>query len=130
LVDLRSGQLVGFEILARWTHPTRGVVSPDTFIPIAEEDGQIDQLMEQVLARACAAAAGWAQALCISINVSPWQLQRGQLDETIKAIAGAAGFPLNQLVVEITESALIGNCKLARATLESLKASGVCLAVG
>jgi PAS domain S-box-containing protein len=129
LVDLRSGQLVGFEILARWTHPTRGVVSPDTFIPIAEQDGQIDQLMEHVLAQACAAAAGWSQPLCISINVSPWQLQRGPLDETIKAIAGAAGFPLNHLVVEITESALIGNCELARATLDSLKAAGVCLAL-
>jgi len=129
LVGLRSGQLVGFEVLARWMHPTEGVVLPNTFIPVAEEDGQIGQVMEQVLAQACAVALGWSQALSISINVSPLQLQEGQLAEKIRAVAGTAGFPLNRLVAEITESALIGNCEVAMATLESLKAWGMCLAL-
>jgi PAS domain S-box-containing protein len=129
LVDLRSGQVVGFEVLARWAHPKMGMVPPDAFIPIAEESGLIGRLMEQVLARACVSALTWPAHLSISINVSPLQLQPSQLAESIRAIADKAGFALNRLIVEITESALIGNCDVARAALEPLKALGVGLAL-
>lgn len=129
LVDLRSGKLVGFEVLARWTQSRGRVIAPDTFIPLAEACGLIDEVMRQVTTRACAAAAGWRLPLPISINVSPLQLQVGQLVEQIAAIAGEAGFPLNRLVVEITESTLVGNCDVARSTLEALKALGVRLAL-
>jgi PAS domain S-box-containing protein len=129
LVDLRHGQLVGFEVLARWIHPVQGMVSPETFIPLAEKCGRIDQLTEQLLARACSVAATWPRGLSISINISPLQLQQDGLADKVRNIAAKAAFPLNRLVAEITETALVENHNAARITLNALKALSVSLAL-
>jgi predicted signal transduction protein with EAL and GGDEF domain len=78
-VDLASGEIVGFEVLARWKHPLSGVIGPDVFIPVAEEIGLIGRLSEQVISEALREAAQWDPALKISVNISPSQLNDGWL---------------------------------------------------
>src|ERR1700722_18388215 len=75
LVELRTGRLSGFEVLARWRHPVRGIVHPAEFIPIAEQTGLIGPLTERLLLDAARAAAGWPEHLTLSVNVSPVQLR-------------------------------------------------------
>jgi EAL domain-containing protein (putative c-di-GMP-specific phosphodiesterase class I) len=107
LVTLRSGQLAGFEVLARWQHPVAGLIPPNQFISLAEQDGWIDDLTRQILQKALAAASVVPDPLTLAINISPFQLRDPHLPEQIHSIAKRAGFALSRLVVEITESALI-----------------------
>src|SRR5207244_4471073 len=78
-----GGEIIGFEALMRWTHPIRGMVSPATFIPLAEESGTILELGEWVLREACREAASWEKPLQVAINLSPIQFRRGDLPELI-----------------------------------------------
>ena len=128
-VDLASGEIVGFEVLARWKHPLSGVISPDVFIPVAEEIGLIGRLSEQVISEALREAAQWDPALKISVNISPSQLADGWLAERIVRILAETGFPAERLVVEITESSLFADIDLARSIVTSLKNQGVRLAL-
>ena len=129
LVTLRSGQLAGFEVLARWQHPTAGVIPPSQFITIAEQDGWIGALTQQVLEKAFAAAAVIPAPLTLAINISPFQLRDVDLPELIHRIGTEANFPLSRLVVEITESALIDNLQSAATIVSKLKAMGCKLAL-
>ena len=78
-----SGETIGFEALARWQCPKRGMVSPDTFIPIAEESSLIIPLGEWVLREACREAASWPQPLTIAVNISPVQFRHGDLPRLV-----------------------------------------------
>ena len=129
LVDLATRRLVGFEMLARWPHPTRGMVSPVEFIPIAEDIGLIGVMTEQLLRRACLAAADWPRHLSLACNVSPIQLRDPNLPEMVRAVLSDANFPASRVEIEVTESALVGDLDLARRLLNELKASGVRLAL-
>ena len=111
LVTLRTGQLAGFEVLARWQHPTAGLIPPNLFIPKAEQDGWIGALTQQLLEKAFAAAVSFADPLTLSINISPVQLHDLRLPESIQRIALDTGFALSRLIIEITESALIDNIR-------------------
>jgi EAL domain-containing protein (putative c-di-GMP-specific phosphodiesterase class I) len=124
IVTLRSGQLAGFEILARWKHPEHGMVSPDQFIPMAEKQGWIDALTQQLLWKAFAVADCLPEPLTLSVNISPVQLQNLALPGLILNAAEGAGFSLNRLVIEITESALIDNLDCSRSIAEELKVLG------
>ena len=128
-VDLRTGELIGFEVLARWRHPLAGIVSPDQFIPIAEEIGVMDRLSEQVIRAALTAARDWDPRLKISVNVSPSQFADGWLAERIVRLLTETSFPAERLVVEITETSLFGDIDLARAIVVSLKNQGIRLAL-
>jgi EAL domain-containing protein (putative c-di-GMP-specific phosphodiesterase class I) len=129
LVTLRTGQLAGFEVLARWRHPTEGIIMPDRFIARVEQEGWIDQLTRQILEKAFAAAAILPDDLTLSINISPFQLRDSHLPEAIFSLAKDAGFSLSRLIVEITESALIENLESAAAIVAELKANGCRLAL-
>lgn len=129
LVDLSSKQLLGFEILARWYHPTKGILSPTLFIPIAEETGLISDLSLGLLRQACLDAKTWPAHLQLAINVSPCQLQDQQLPERFLGILVETGFPPSRLEVEITETALVQDINAARRTLKSLKNLGVRIAL-
>jgi EAL domain-containing protein (putative c-di-GMP-specific phosphodiesterase class I) len=129
LVQVRSGVLFGFEILARWRHPVRGMVAPDYFIPLAERAGLIGLLTETILVQAFAVAATLQEKIELSVNISPVQLRDPLLPELIRRMAEQGAFPLNQLTVEITESALIDNLAQARSITTELKRLGVKLAL-
>ena len=128
-VDLNTGEIVGFEVLARWIHPLSGVIGPDVFIPIAEEIGLIGRLSDQVIGEALRQAASWDAAIKISVNISPFQLADGWLAQRIIKTLAETGFPAERLVIEITESSLFADLDLARTIVTSLKNQGIRLAL-
>jgi diguanylate cyclase (GGDEF)-like protein len=124
-VDLDSGELVGFEVLARWNSPILGVVSPDIFIPIAEELGLIADLSESVIARALRDARTWSPELTLAVNISPVQLRDPAFAQRLLKLLVEANFPPHRLEVEITESYLHENVGLVRTLITSLKNQGI-----
>jgi diguanylate cyclase (GGDEF)-like protein len=128
-VDLATGEVVGFEVLARWIHPLSGVIGPDVFIPVAEEIGLIGRLSEQVITAALREAVDWDPAIKVSVNISPSQLVDGWLAQRIVRILAETAFPAERLVIEITESSLFTDMDLARTIVTSLKNQGVRLAL-
>jgi len=128
-VDLASGAVIGFEMLARWEHPTHGILMPDDFIPAAEQCGLIAELSMAVMRRAFAEARDWDPAITLSVNISPAQLKDPWLAQKIVKLLIETGFPASRLEIEITESALIENLGLAQSIIGSLKNQGVRLAL-
>ena len=129
LVDLATDTVVGFEVLARWLHPTRGLIPPDTFIPVAEESGLIGELTFAVTRAALEHSHNWDQALTIAINVSQRQLHDPWLAEKILALLTETGFQPHRLEVEITENALVSDLGTAKYIIQSLRNQGVKLAL-
>ncbi|MES1148487.1 MAG: EAL domain-containing protein, partial [Bradyrhizobium guangdongense] len=113
----------------RWQHPTRGLVPPDQFIPLAEEAGSIIPIGEWVLREACREAASWPKPLQVAVNLSPCQFQAGDLQGTIHQILLETGLSPTRLEVEITEGVLIGDFAGALNLLRRLKALGVRIAM-
>lgn len=128
-VDLGTGEIVGFEVLARWNHPLSGVIGPDVFIPVAEEIGLIGRLSEQVISEALLEASKWDPTVKISVNISPSQLADGWLAQRIVRVLAETSFPADRLVVEVTESSLFADIDLARSIVTSLKNQGIRLAL-
>ena len=128
-VDLATGEIVGFEVLARWIHPLSGVIGPDVFIPVAEEIELIGRLSEHVIGEALREASNWDPKIKVSVNISPSQLADGWLAQRIVRILAETSFPSDRLVVEVTESSLFADIDLARTIVTSLKNQGVRLAL-
>jgi len=130
-----DGELRGFEALVRWQHPSRGLVAPADFIPLAEETGLIEQLGSWVLGKACLQARRWGDRwaagnpLLMSVNVSARQLLSLSMGEQLVAALRANGLPPQDLCLEITESALIEDVDATLEALEALHSVGVRLAV-
>lgn len=129
IVDLKSGQITGFEMLARWRRTDTLEVGPDQFIPIAEESGLIGDLMLKLLEQACCDAAAWEPELMLSVNLSPTQLKDRWLSEKILAVLTKTGFSARRLKLEITENALISEPENAKRMVEGLKNQGVLIAL-
>jgi diguanylate cyclase (GGDEF)-like protein/PAS domain S-box-containing protein len=129
LVDLRTDQVTGCEALVRWRHPERGMISPATFIPVAEDTGLIVELGEWVLRTACTEAANWPEHVRLAVNVSPVQLREPTLALKIASALAASGLPADRLEIEITEAVLIGDDATALAILHELRAIGVRIAL-
>jgi diguanylate cyclase (GGDEF)-like protein/PAS domain S-box-containing protein len=129
LVTLATGVISGFEALLRWHHPLRGMVSPLEFIPLAKETGLIVPIGEWVLRQACAEAAAWPDDLKVAVNLSPVQFKRGNLPQVVFATLASAGLPAARLELEITESVILAESKTNLATLHSLRALGVTIAM-
>jgi PAS domain S-box-containing protein len=129
LVELRTGFLRGFEALARWQHPKHGLIPPDEFIPLAEKSGLHGQLTGNLLRAVFAAAKDIPDHLTISVNISLTQLTDLTLPRHIASAAQHAKFPLERLVLEITESALVGNTEHAARIANELKENGSRLAL-
>ncbi len=129
LVDLGTGRLVGFEMLARWPHPRRGQVPPAEFVPIAEDTGLIGPMTERLLRRACRAATAWPAGVTLACNISPVQLRDRGLPAIVRAALAESGLPPGRLEIELTESALLDDFGLAREILGELKALGVRLSL-
>jgi EAL domain-containing protein (putative c-di-GMP-specific phosphodiesterase class I) len=129
IYDAGTGNLIGVETLARWRHPRRGLVQPADFIELAEETGLIMPLGLQILRRACAHAVEWANKglpeITVSVNVSAAQIREPELARSIKQVLRDAGMPPGRLVLEVTESTLIGDLDRATGFMDDLGASGV-----
>jgi diguanylate cyclase (GGDEF)-like protein/PAS domain S-box-containing protein len=120
-----DGSITGFEALVRWHHPRHGMVPPNTFIPLAEENGSIVALGEWVLRTACREAASWPRPLSIAVNLSPVQFQHGDLPSLVHEILLETGLSPKRLELEITEGVLIGDFTRAVGILRLLKNLGV-----
>ncbi|WP_165943245.1 bifunctional diguanylate cyclase/phosphodiesterase [Roseicella aquatilis] len=127
--EVATGRVIGFEVLLRWHHPEHGPVPPDVFIPLAEATGAIVPIGTWVLRRACAEAAGWREPLGIAVNVSPVQLQRPGLVETVRATLEATGLDPSRLELEVTEGVLVRDGERALVVLNEVKALGVTVAM-
>lgn len=132
-IDLSSGQVSGLEALVRWQHPTRGLVSPGEFIPLAEESGLIVPLGEWVLMTACRQIKAWADSRLTlahtSVNVSAVQLGRSNLLDAVKHALSETGIAPDSLELEITESFVMTDLAGAMKTLAEIKALGVRLSI-
>jgi diguanylate cyclase (GGDEF)-like protein len=129
LIDLRTGDLCGFEALARWRNNEGAFVPPQQFITVAEETGLITVLFEQLLSRACRDAQLWSEAATLSFNVSPVQIEDRLLAHRILHILQETGLPASRLEIEITENALMGDPDLAASTIDHLHAAGIQVAL-
>ena len=126
-VDTVTGRIVGFEALMRWQHPERGLVPPNEFIPIAENNGLICQLGEWAIRSACYDAASWHPSLTVAVNLSPRQFQVNDLPERIQSILAETGLQPERLELEVTENVIINDLLRALATLQRLKNLGICI---
>jgi diguanylate cyclase (GGDEF)-like protein len=124
-LDLGSNAVIGFEALIRWHHPTRGLVSPADFIPLAEETGLINKIGEWVLRTACSTAATWPDDRAVAVNISPVQFRTDTLVDLIVSTLASTGLPAHRLEIEITEGALLDNTDSVLKTLHALRDLGI-----
>ncbi|MCP5433777.1 MAG: EAL domain-containing protein [Alphaproteobacteria bacterium] len=129
LVELATGRIRGYEILARWKHPVDGTIPPSVFIPIAEDTGLIGDLTAHIFRQACRDGLALPKHTTLALNISPMQLRDRQLPERLLGILRETGFPPARLEVELTENALVADFESARTILNALKAHGVSIAL-
>lgn len=130
IIDLKTQKVVSREALMRWRHPTRGMVPPSVFIPIAEQSGLIAGMGDWAIRQACRDAASWEPGIGVSVNVSPLQFREPRrIVETVKGALLASQLESRRLMLEVTESLLIEDDKLALSVLDELRALGVTFAL-
>jgi diguanylate cyclase (GGDEF)-like protein/PAS domain S-box-containing protein len=135
ILDLRDGKLVGVEALVRWDHPERGLLTPDEFIPVAEETGLIHPIGAWVLEEACTQVQAWrmtspaAERLQLAVNLSAKQLRQTSLVDVVDQVLERTGLPPALLCLEITEGTLMEDVEASTQMMQGLKALGVSLAV-
>ncbi|OES44600.1 sensor domain-containing protein [Domibacillus iocasae] len=127
-LDLATNRIIGAEALIRWYHPEKGMISPEQFIPVAEQNGQIYEITKWVLKEACRQSREWTKHQLpshVSVNISPHHLYRRDLVQTILDTIKESGIQPNQLEVEITENGLVQNVDTAVETISKLKKIGI-----
>jgi len=135
IVDLDSKAIVGFEALVRWMHPTRGLLRPTAFIEFAEQAGFMGAVDRFVLTEACGQVLRWQEAglvtheASISINLSARDMVAAGIDRAVRVLLSESGFDPSNLIVEITESAMMNDIDAAVHELRSLKALGLRIAI-
>ena len=129
IFNIAADQVSAFEALLRWQHPSRGVIPPLQFIPLAEQIGAIIPIGEWVLHQACAQAAKWPARIRIAVNVSPVQVKSANLVKTVRAALERSGLPAQRLELEITETALLGDDTAILDTLNRLRELGVAISL-
>lgn len=129
IVELSGGSIVGVEALVRWEHPTRGLVAPGDFIPLAEETGLIVPMGAWVMDEACRQAATWPDWLTVSINLSARQLAHAQLIPTVRDVLARTGTDPASICLEVTETVAVEDAEENRGAVSGLRALGVKLAL-
>jgi EAL domain-containing protein (putative c-di-GMP-specific phosphodiesterase class I)/PleD family two-component response regulator len=130
-VELKTGRMVGFEALLRWKHPTKGMLPPDLFIPIAEQSGLIIPLGNWVLGQACTEMQRWRERypelrdLSVSVNVSTLQVKDGDLVARVREALELSGLPPEHLNIEVTESAFLSKTNETTAIFDEIRAMGI-----
>ncbi len=125
ICETASAEVRGFEALLRWDHPSRGPITPDQFVPMAESSGLILPLGAWALEAACAEAVRWPRPAYLSVNLSPMQFRQPDLPEQIAAILERTGLPPHRLDLEVTEGLLLDDSGVVLRTMNALKAQGV-----
>ncbi|MDP3897422.1 MAG: EAL domain-containing protein [Mesorhizobium sp.] len=128
-VDTGSELVTGFEALLRWRHPTRGLIQPDDFIPMAEETGLIVPISEWIFGKACREAVKWPDNITVAVNLSPVQLKSPNLVLAVKAALAASGLAPERLELEITESVLLQDNERTMSVLHQFRALGIRIAM-
>jgi diguanylate cyclase (GGDEF)-like protein len=129
IINLRRNTISGFEALARWRHPVKGMVPPALFIPVAEDSGLILPLGEWALMEACRQAAQWPDDLKIAVNLSPIQFSSPNLVQVIERILAETGLAAHRLELEITERIFMADSENTLSILRRLKSIGVSIAM-
>jgi len=129
IVDTKTRRICSAEALIRWQHPTKGLITPDDFIPLAEDTGVIGQIGVWVLNTACADAARWPANVKVAVNLSPVQFRRMNLSDVVMNALAIAGLPPERLEVEITETALIESASECLPALHRFKNAGIAIAL-
>lgn len=129
LISLDTGELNGFEVLARWDSSKRGLIEPDGFIKLAEQCGQISALSMRVMEKAFIEARNWPSHLKLAVNISPVQFRDPHLAEQILKLLTATGFPARRLELEISEGSLMEDRAQALTILQSLRNNGISIAL-
>ena len=129
IIDTKTHKICGAEALVRWQHPTKGTISPDRFIPLAEETGLITQIGEWVLQTACIEAASWPAGVKVSVNLSPVQFRKSNLPDVVMYALAQSGLPPDRLELEITETALIETAADCLPALRQFKNLGITIAL-
>jgi EAL domain-containing protein (putative c-di-GMP-specific phosphodiesterase class I) len=135
IVELASGRTTAVEALVRWRHPTRGIIGPDDFIGLAEENGVILALGRWVLFETCRQAAAWRRQpqldpeFAVSVNLSPLQVQQPEFIGEIESVLELTGLPPERLILELTETAMFQDTRATIVKLQTLRARGVRIAV-
>lgn len=133
VIDTVSGKIAGVEALVRWLHPEQGIVSPATFIPLAEETGLILPLGERVLRHACIQAKTWLDSglstLHVAVNLSARQLEQPELQDIVLSALSDSGLPASALVLEITESVLMARAAESIGILRDLRDLGIRISI-
>jgi diguanylate cyclase (GGDEF)-like protein len=129
IVDVATRRIRGFEALARWQHPTRGMIAPMDFIPIAESAGELGNLTMSILRQACIDARDLPADITIAVNISPQQFQDEWLSTKILKVLTETGFPPHRLEVELTENALVTDFAAAKRVIHSLQNLGIGIAL-
>jgi EAL domain-containing protein (putative c-di-GMP-specific phosphodiesterase class I) len=131
IISLATGKISGFEALVRWRHPTRGLLNPSEFIPIAEDTGMIGQIGRLVLVESCRQMVEWQRAFgadapqVMCVNVSAHQLAHVDLASDVEEILRETGLDASSLKLEITESAYIDDVRAAETTLKRMQSIGI-----
>ncbi|WP_429431819.1 putative bifunctional diguanylate cyclase/phosphodiesterase [Paraburkholderia sp. GAS33] len=129
IIDLSDGTISGREALLRWTHPTRGELSPIAFIPTAERTGLVLELGEWALRQSCMEAVTWRDAVTVAVNVSPVQLREESFAATVESILHKTKLPPQRLNIEVTETVLLSDDIATRRNVAMLRALGIGLAL-
>jgi EAL domain-containing protein (putative c-di-GMP-specific phosphodiesterase class I) len=129
IIDTKSRKISAAEALVRWRHPTKGMILPDKFIPVAEETGLITQIGEWVLRTACSDAANWPVNVKVAINLSPVQFRNTNLSDVVMDALCKSGLPPQRLELEITETALIESAAECLPALRHFKSLGIAIAL-
>jgi len=129
IVDSFTQEIYSYEALIRWIHPLKGLLSPDTFIPVAEKTGMINEMGKSVLEMACWEAASWAIPAKISVNVSPVQLSSKVFAGIVLSILKETGLEAERLELEVTESSLFTDNSTPINTLNKLRTLGVKISI-
>jgi diguanylate cyclase (GGDEF)-like protein len=129
IVDSKTSAICGAEALIRWRHPTKGIILPDQFIPLAEETGMITHIGEWLLQTACADAAGWPKGIKVAVNLSAVQFRKNNLVDVVMCALAQSGLSPERLELEITETALIESATECLPVLHQFKNLGIAVAL-
>ncbi|MFN6971972.1 MAG: putative bifunctional diguanylate cyclase/phosphodiesterase [Rheinheimera sp.] len=132
-IDIRSGLIIGAEALVRWQDPVAGLISPATFIPIAEDTGLIGAIGHWVLQETCRQGSAWlaegVSPVKLAVNLSSHQFSHGDIVQTVRDVLAQSGFPPHLLELELTESAIMAHEDVARRTLIEFNQMDIQLAI-
>jgi diguanylate cyclase (GGDEF)-like protein/PAS domain S-box-containing protein len=129
IIDTRTRKICAAEALVRWRHPSKGLIAPGQFIPLAEDTGLITQIGEWVLRTACAEAATWPAHVKVAVNLSPVQFRKSNLSDIVMSVLAQTGLPPDRLELEITETALIESAADCLPALRQFKNAGIVIAL-